>query len=196
MINGSQTDNNALQYRSGALKALQPLIEDKRLKLVSDQYVINWDKVRAQFLMQRILANEQHNIQIAYVANDNMATVVITALRTKKLNGKVLVTGQDATLTGIQNILTGDQSMTVYKPIINLAQATARLVAGLSNGNNLSSLINARTEVEGGGQVPSILGTPIAVDKTNVAKTVIADGFLTKEQVCHRVPQNTAGLCN
>ena len=146
--------------------------------------------------MQRILANEQNNIQIAYVANDNMATVAIAALRTKKLNGKVLVTGQDATLIGIQNILTGDQSMTVYKAIINLAQATARLVAGLSNGNNLSSLINARTEVEGGGQVPSILGTPIAIDKTNVAKTVIADGFLTKEQVCHRVPQNTAGLCN
>lgn len=196
MINGSQTDNNVLQFRSGALKALQPLIDDKRLKLVSDQYVINWDKVRAQSLMQRILANEQNNIQIAYVANDDMATVAIAALRTKKLNGKVLVTGQDATLTGIQNILTGDQSMTVYKPIINLAQATARLVAGLSNGNNLSSLINARTEVEGGGQVPSILATLIAVDKTNVAKTVIADGFLTKEQICHRVSQNTAGLCN
>lgn len=122
--------------------------------------------------------------------------MAIAALRTKKLNGKVLVTGQDATLTGIQNILTGDQSMTVYKPIINLAQSTARLVAGLSNGNNLSSLINARTEVEGGGQVPSILATLIAVDKTNVAKTVIADGFLTKEQVCHRVPHNMAGLCN
>ena len=90
-----------------------------------------------------------------------MANMAIAALRTKKLNGKVLVTGQDATLTGIQNILTGDQSMTVYKPIINLAQSTARLVAGLSNGNNLSSLINARTEVEGGGQVPSILATLI-----------------------------------
>lgn len=62
IINGSQTDNNALQYRSGALKALQPLIDDKRLKLVSDQYIINWDKVRAQSLMQRILTNEQNNI--------------------------------------------------------------------------------------------------------------------------------------
>ena len=146
--------------------------------------------------MEGILSKEQNNIQIAYVANDGMANTAIAALRAQKLNGLVLVTGQDATLTGIQNILRGDQSMTVYKPIINLAQATAQLVAGLSNGTDLSSLINATTEVEGGGQVPSVLATAIAVDKTNVAKTVIADGFLTKEQVCREVTQDTAGVCN
>lgn len=195
MINGAQTDNNALLFRQGALKALQPLVDSGDLNLVFDQHTPNWDNARAQSLMEGVLTKQSNNVQVAYVANDGMANTVIAALRSQKLNGQVLVTGQDATLTGIQNILTGDQAMTIYKPIVQEAKATARLVAALSQGEDPGTIVNGQTEVKGGAKIPSVLETPVVVDKKNVAQTVIADGFLTKEQVCNGLPAGTGGVC-
>ena len=195
MINGSQTDNNALQFREGALRALQPLIDRKEINLVFDQYTPNWDSARAQSSMESILTEQQNNIQIAYVANDGMANTVIAALRAQNLDGKVLVTGQDATVRGIQNILTGDQAMTVYKSIAKEAQVTAQLVAALSNVTDPASLVNGRTVLKSGGQVASVLLDAIAVDRSNIQQTVIADGYLTKEQICNGLNGDKTGIC-
>lgn len=195
MINGAQTDNNALLFRKGALEALQPLIDSGDLNLVFDQYTPNWDNNRAQSIMEGILTKQSNDVQVAYVANDGMANTVIAALRSQNLNGDVLVTGQDATLTGIQNIITGDQSMTVYKPIVQEAKATARLVAALVEGTDTSNLVNAETELQGGGTVPSVLENPIVVDRSNIEETVIADGYLQKEQICNGLPAGAGGIC-
>jgi D-xylose transport system substrate-binding protein len=195
MINGAQTDNNALQFREGALTALQPLIDSKEIDLVFDRYTPNWDSARAQSSMEGILTQQKNNVQIAYVANDGLANTVIAALRAQNLDGRVLVTGQDATITGIQNILMGDQAMTVYKPIAKQAQVTAQLVAALSNGTDLGALVNGQTALQSGGQVASVLLEPIAVDKSNIRQTVIADGYLTREQICNGLNGDTTGIC-
>jgi D-xylose transport system substrate-binding protein len=195
MINGSQTDNNALQFREGALKVLQPLVDRQEINLVFDQYTPNWDSARAQSLMEGVLTQQKNNVQAIYVANDGLANTVIAALRAQKLEGKVLVTGQDATVTGVQNILSGDQSMTIYKPIAKQAEATAQLVAALSNGTEPGALVNGQTSLKGGGQVKSVLLSPIAVDQTNVQQTVLADGFLKKDQLCNGLSSDPTGLC-
>jgi D-xylose transport system substrate-binding protein len=196
MINGAQTDNNALLFRQGALSKLQPLYDNGTLKKVYDQYTPNWDNNQAQTEMEGILTAQQNNIQIAYVANDGMANSVIAALKAKKLNGKVLVTGQDATVAGIQNILTGDQAMTVYKAINKEAQATADLVKALHDGTDTASLTNgATTKTADGTAIPSILETPVAVDKTNIQSTVIADNFVTVAEVCTGLPKGAGGVC-
>ena len=198
MINGGQTDNNAILFRQGALNKLQPLISSGALNKLVDEYTPMWDNATAQNEMQGALTSHQNNIQVAYVANDGMANAVIAALKSQHLNGKVLVTGQDATPTGIQNILTGDQMMTVYKAITKEAMATAQLVAAISNGTDTSSLTHgATTKTTDGGNIPSVLETPVAVDKTNIASTVIADGYVTKNQICSGLPAgtNTNGLC-
>jgi D-xylose transport system substrate-binding protein len=195
LINGAQTDNNALLFRQGVLNKLQPLVDSKDVNIVFDQYTPNWDSARAQSLMEGALTKQRNNVQIAYAANDTLANAVIAALRDQKLNGKVPVTGQDATVTGIQNILAGDQVMTVYKPIAEEARATAQLVAALSNGTDPGSLVNGQTALKSGGQVRSVLLTPVAVNQTNVQKTVIADGFVKKEQVCQGGTAGKAELC-
>jgi D-xylose transport system substrate-binding protein len=196
MINGAQTDNNAILFRQGALSVLQPLFDNGTLKKVYDQYTPAWDNDKARTEMDGALTLTQNNIQIAYVANDGMANSVIASLRVKKLNGKVLVTGQDATVAGIQNILTGDQAMTVYKAIKKEAQATANLVKAISNGSDTGSLTNgATTKTSDGTPIPSVLETPVAVDKTNIATTVIADGYVTKADVCKNLPPGTGGFC-
>src|SRR5579875_3572807 len=200
MIDGAQTDNNALLFRKGAHEALDPLINSGALKLVYEKYTPNWDNPTAQTEMEAALSANQNNIQIAYVANDGMAGTVIAALKQVHLNGKVLVTGQDATVAGLQQILQGNQMMTVYKAIKLEAGATAQLVAALSNGTATSSIVNGSTTIPqtGGANIPSVLETPVAVDKTNISSTVIADGFVTTAQLCAGLPAgtNTNGICS
>ena len=195
MINGAQTDNNAILFRQGALDALQPLYDNKTLTKVYDQYTPQWDNATAQTEMEGALTSNKNDVQIAYVANDGMANSVIAALKAQKLNGKVLVTGQDATVAGLQNILLGNQSMTVYKAISKEVQATADLVKAISQGTDTSSLINGQTKTSTGASIPSILETPVAVDKTNIATTVLADGFVKKSDICQNVPAGTDNIC-
>ena len=196
MINGSMTDNNALLFAQGAHSKLDPLFSAGTLKKVYEQFTPNWDNATAQTEMEAALTANHNDIQIAYVANDGMANSVIAALKAQHLNGKVLVTGQDATVAGIHNILAGDQSMTVYKAIAKEAQGTADLVKALIAGSGASALTSGVTiKTADGTPIPSILETPVAVDKTNIASTVIADGFVSKSDVCMGIPAGTDGVC-
>ena len=196
MINGSMTDNNALLFAQGAHSKLDPLFQAGSLKKVYEQFTPDWNNATAQTEMEAALTANHNNVQIAYVANDGMANSAIAALKAQKLNGKVLVTGQDATVAGIHNILAGDQAMTVYKAIAKEASATADAVKALIAGTGLASLTNGATVKNANGvAIPSILETPVAVDKTNIATTVIADGFVTKADVCTGIPAGTDGVC-
>ncbi len=114
----------------------------------------------------------------------------------------MLVTGQDATAAGIQNILKGDQAMTVYKAITKEAQGTADLVAALSNGTDTSSLTSGNTTTipstggaAAGSKIASVLEVPVAVDKTNIQSTVLADNYVTVSQICAGLPSGTGGIC-
>lgn len=198
MINGAQTDNNALLFSKGAHIPLDPLFTAGTLKKVYEKFTPNWDNPTAQVEMQAALTANGNKIAIAYVANDGMANNVIAALKAVKLNGKVLVTGQDATVAGIHNILAGDQAMTVYKKIDLEAGATAQLVAALSKGTDTGTLTSGQTTtvpISGGAAIPSILEVPVAVDKTNISTTVVADGFVTVADICAGLPSGTGGIC-
>ncbi len=202
MINGAQTDNNALLFSAGAHSQLDPLFSSGALKKVYEQFTPGWDNATAQTEMQAALTANGNKVAVAYVANDGMANNVIAALKAVKLNGKVLVTGQDATAAGIHNILTGDQAMTVYKKIDLEANGTAQLVAAISKGTDTSTLtagvtvaIPSSGGAAAGTKIPSVLEIPVAVDKSNIASTVIADGFVTAAEVCTGLPSGTGGVC-
>jgi D-xylose transport system substrate-binding protein len=195
LLNGSQTDNNALQFRQGALNKLQPLFDSKELNKVFDQYTPNWDVTRAQSLTDGFLTQEKNNIQGIYAASDILSTGAIAALRNQNLNGKVLVTGQDANASNIQAILTGDQAMTIYKPLVQIAQATGKIVGALSNGADTKALTTASTKTSDGAEIASALSNPQVVDKSNIKQTVIADGFLKLEDVCRGLPSGAGGVC-
>lgn len=195
MINGSQTDNNAKLFAQGAHEILDPLYTSGKLKNVYEKFTPDWDNGTAQTEMQAALTQAGNNVQIAYVANDGMANTVIAALKAQGLNGKVLVTGQDAEVSGIQNILKGDQSMTIYKPIKTLAESTGKLVAAISNGTDTSSLASAKVTTSDGTAIPSVLNQVIAVDISNIKSTVIADKFVDTAKVCQGVPAGAGGVC-
>ena len=112
-----------------------------------------------------------------------LAYSIIAALKGAGMNGKVLVTGQDASDAGITNILIGDQSMTVYKSLQAQAKAAAEGAVAMAKGEDTSSIF-PETVVSDAGNVPALLLQPMAVDKLNIASTVIKDGFTMKEKVC------------
>lgn len=198
MINGSQDDNNAILFHDGAHSVLDPLISAKNLTLQYETYTPAWNNQTAQTEMDGALTKVSNKLAVAYVANDGMAGTVIAALKAVGLNGKVLVTGQDATVSGIQNIMLGNQAMTVYKAISKEADATASLVAALSKGSDTTSIATGSTKLASGKSVASVLETPVAVDKSNIASTVVADGYVTKAEICQGIPAGTpgaAGIC-
>jgi D-xylose transport system substrate-binding protein len=105
------------------------------------------------------------------------------------------VTGAGATVTGLQHILTGDQAMTIYMNPRLEAQATAQLVAALARGAGTAALVNGSMHTADGSPVPAILETPVAIDKTNIKDTVLADGWATSAQLCTGLPAGTGGIC-
>lgn len=196
MIDGSDTDNNAHLFGNGAHSVLDPLFTAGTLKKVYEQFTPGWTNATAQTEAEAALTANHNKIAIAYVMNDGMANTVIAALKSHNLNGKVLVTGQDAEVSGIRNILLGDQSMTVYKPIAKLADSVGQLVAAISNGTDTSSLANQQVKnPSGNAQIKSILNPVTEVDISNIKTTVVADGFVKVADICQGVPSGAGGVC-
>lgn len=184
-IAGAQTDNNAIEFHAGAMQVLDPLVKSGRYKLAYDRYTPNWDSNAAQAETASELNNLGNKVDAILVANDGMAGGVVAALRAQHLDGKVLVTGQDATVAGLQNILTGQQSMTIYKPIRKLAEAAAEMTDAYLKGKKPTT---TTTMKNGKIDVPTVLLPVVTVTKANIKSTVVADGFVTKDQLCNGIP--------
>ncbi len=183
ILNGSPTDNNATLFSQGAHSVLDPLFNDSTSGWhnVAEQAVTNWDnQVALTDFTQMVTAHPEINAALA--ANDGLAQAVITERQNDNLPF-IPVTGQDATVGGIQNVLAGRQSMTVYKPIKQEADAAAALAIALVKGTDTASLATGKVN-NGTNDVPSVLLTPTSVTKDNVASTVIADGFRTWAEIC------------
>jgi D-xylose transport system substrate-binding protein len=183
-IGGADTDNNAHLFKKGAFNILQPLIDSGDIEVVYDQFTKEWNPANALANMENALTANSNMIDAVVAANDGTAGGVIQALASQGLDGKVPVSGQDAELAAAQRIVEGTQSMTVYKPIKNLAEKVAEIAVQIANGEDIKTdkVIN-----NGKIDVPSILLDPTAVDKSNIDATLIADGFHTKEDVYKNV---------
>jgi D-xylose transport system substrate-binding protein len=185
MINGSQDIDPGREFKAGAHKVLDPAFASGKLKLGFEADIEQFDPSKAQAAMEQALTKLNNKVDGVLVANDGMAGGVIAALTEQKLNGKVIVTGQDATDTGLQRILVGDQTMTVYKAIKQEATAAAKIAVDLAKGDRSAASSLTTTTVNNGAiDVPSILLTPIVVTKENIFTTVIPDGFTTRARIC------------
>jgi D-xylose transport system substrate-binding protein len=184
-IAGSPTDNNAHLFHSGAMSVLQPLFKNHHFKLGYDKYTPNWAATGAQAEMASALSKLNNKVNGVLVANDGMAGGVVTALKAQGLAGKIPVTGQDATVAGLQQVLEGTQSMSVYKPIKTISGPTAHIVDLFLHGKKFTSKTMTSS---GAGNVPSVIKPVETVTKKNMKTTVIKDGFVTKSQLCNGIP--------
>jgi len=198
-LNGGEEDNNAFLFRDGYDATVQKHVDDGSWARVADQHVPGWGaNGEGQTIMEQILTDAGNKVDAVFAANDNLAQQAINALEAAGV-GSVPLSGQDASAVGIQNILLGKQTMTVYKPIEAEAKVAAAFALALRAGEDLSTVtsefeftiigINSADgkpaeSAEGEGIVPYIALVPIGVTIDNIADTVIADGFRTVEEVC------------
>jgi D-xylose transport system substrate-binding protein len=180
-IHGSPTDSNAGPYKKGA----HSILDAAGAKVVKEYDTPDWSPDRAQREMeQAITAVGKDGFDGVYVANDGMAGGVIAALKGAGINPATRpVTGQDAELAAIQRILAGEQLMTVYQPIRQIAETSAELAVALATGKTPPDVAKAKVN-NGAEDVPSALLDTIAVTKDNIDETVIAEGFLSAAQIC------------
>jgi D-xylose transport system substrate-binding protein len=178
-LNGSPDDNNATLFSNGAHEVLDELTQYTQ---VAEQAVPGWDNQEAATIFEQMYTQAGGDIQGVLAANDGLANSVIQILERNAAAGTVPVTGQDATTEGLQNILAGNQCMTVYKPIAEEANALAELAIALINGEEGETNGTAE-DPEGDRDVPSVLLTPESIFRDNV-KDVVDDGFVTAEDLC------------
>lgn len=185
ILGGDKSNLNAIQIRQGQEKVLAPYIAQGKIKVTFDTYVENWNRDEAYMIMKRYLNGSCGKVPAAVIgANDEIGLGTIKAVE-EYYNGESVVlpvvTGQDASADGCVSIVQGKQSMTVYKPIIQLAGKAAEVAVKLAKGQKIEG-VNATTN-NGYKDIPTILINLISVDKQNLESTVIADGFLNKADV-------------
>jgi D-xylose transport system substrate-binding protein len=207
MLNGGEEDNNSFLFKQGYEETVNRRVEAGDWEVVADQFVPGWDNAEAQTLMEQILVDNNNDVDAVFAANDGLANSVINALEGAGV-GPVPLSGQDATQAGIQNVLLGKQTVSVYKPIQDEAGVAAAIALALRSGDDLEEAaesyeselpsggssveltgIEAESgeptdETEGEGIVPYVALVPIGVTVDNVADTVIADEFRTVAELC------------
>lgn len=197
MLNGGEEDNNAFLFKSGYQATVDARVAAGDWELVGDQFTPGWDNATGQTIMEQMIVDADNKVDAVFAANDGLANSAANALEAAGITGAP-ISGQDATAAGIQNILLGRQTMTVYKPIAAEAGVAAAVALALRDGLTADQAatsyeysvigIDAATgqpaEAGAAGSVPYIALVPIGVTADNILDTVIADGFRTIEEIC------------
>jgi D-xylose transport system substrate-binding protein len=174
MINGSPTDNNATLFKKGA----HSVIDTSGYKVLAEFDTPGWTPADAQAWMDgQITKFGGDKITGVYAANDGVGGAAIASMQAAGITKLPPVTGQDASLAGIQNILAGTQYMTVYKAFKPEADAAAQAAIDLINGKKPQST----STVDG---VPSVLLTPVSVTIDKIESTVVKDALYKVSDIC------------
>ena len=176
---GGQTDQNAFWFKSGNDAVFNPLFASHKLKQGPHQFVPDWDANNAATIFDQMLVKTNNNIQGVLAANDNIAGAVVADLKAKGLKPLPL-SGQDATAQGVQYILAGWQTGTVYKYVPDETKAAVAAAIALLNGKKPAS---NSFRLNGKAKEPTQTIPVIWITKANY-KRLFTDKFLKKSEVC------------
>lgn len=182
MINGDPADPNAALFKAGAQKGFKAA----GVEIAKEYDTPGWTAENAQReAQQAITALGNDGFAGIYAANDDTGGGAIAAMKGAGINPEERpVTGQDATVAGLQRILAGQQFMTVFKSIGPQAEISAEIAIALGNGEEVPQDKVTEEINNGKADVPSVLLEPVAVVKDNVKSTVIKEGFVTAGELC------------
>jgi len=182
-LNGGQEDANAFLFKGGYDSVLKPLYKSGALKAGPDQFVPGWDNQKAGTIFEQMLVKTGNKIDGVAAANDGIANAVVVALKAHKLK-PIPLSGQDATTQGVQNIISGWQTMTVFKDVRQLAAAAAKAAVAIVKGQKIPTTGTVKTK--GRATEPAYLIAPQSITKANY-KLLFSSGFLKKGDVCNGV---------
>ncbi|HET6173561.1 MAG TPA: substrate-binding domain-containing protein [Gaiellales bacterium] len=173
-LNGGQTDQNSFLFKSGYEAVLNPLYKNATFQKGPNQFVPDWDNQKAGTIFEQMLVKTSNKIDAVAAANDGLANAVVVALKAHKLQ-PIPLSGQDATAQGVQNIISGWQTMTVWKDTRLSATATAKAAVALNKGQA------AKTTGKSNG-VAAFIFKPVSITKANYKQ--LFNGYLKKKDVC------------
>ena len=180
-LNGGQEDANSFLFKGGYDSVLNPLYKSGALKKGPDQFVPAWNNQTAGTIFDQMLIKTGNKIDGVAAANDGIANAVVVDLKAHKLN-PIPVSGQDATAQGVQNIISGWQTMTVFKDVRKLAAAAAAAAVDIVKGTKFPTTGTVKTK--GRSVEPAFLIAPQSITKANY-KLLFTSGFLKKSDVCN-----------
>jgi D-xylose transport system substrate-binding protein len=180
-LNGGQEDANSFLFKGGYDSVLKPLYKSGALKAGPDQFVPGWDNQKAGTIFEQMLVKTGNKIDGVAAANDGIANAVVVALKAHQLN-PIPLSGQDASTQGVQNIISGWQTMTVFKDVRKLATATAGAAVKIVKGQKPPTTGTVKTK--GRAIEPAYLIAPQSITKANY-KLLFTSGFLKKSDVCN-----------
>lgn len=178
-LNGGNTDNNSFLFKGGYDSVLKPLYAKGVFKKGPDQFVPGWDNQKAGVIFEQMLVKTNNKIDAVAAANDGLANAVVVALKAHKLK-PIPLSGQDATAQGVQNIISGWQTMTVWKDTRVLATRSAEAAVALLHGKKPKT---TGTVKNGGKRLPAFIIPPVSITKANYK--MLFKGYLKKSDVCN-----------
>jgi D-xylose transport system substrate-binding protein len=197
MNGGTDVDNNAVLFQKGAHEVLDPLVSAGKATITEEATVKGWLVDNAAPAFQQALTAAGGTVDGVVAANDDIANAVIGVLKTSGLNGHVVITGQDSGVEGLQNIITGQQSMTVFKNVKFEAAAASQLAIVLAQGKDPASAGLTLSPFDDP-QSPShdlqaLLLPTTVITQANVTDVIDA-GALTAAEVCKGIESDCQAL--
>jgi D-xylose transport system substrate-binding protein len=180
VLNGDKRDQNAIWVNQGFNNVIEGAVKQGSIKIVYDTYIEDWSLASSRNEVYQYVNSTSTLPDVILSAYDGLSSGAIEAFMESNVKVPAVVTGQNAELLACQNIVKGNQSMTVYKPTSHEAQATVDIAIKMAKGESVK--LNQKVNV-GMAEIPSILLDPIVVDNSNLRSTVIADGFLKEKDV-------------
>jgi len=184
IINGNKQDYNAIEFNKGYMKALNPGIKSGDIKIVDEVWSKNWNEDEAIKCVEDNIT-KGGKIDGIVAANDTLAQAVIEVLAEHRLAGKVAVVGGDADLAACQRVVEGLQLMTVYKPIVTMAQDAAIAAVKMGKGEKPNSNVEIN---DGLANVPALREYSTEVTKANMVDIVVKNNFHRIEDIYRNVP--------
>ncbi|MDP4209051.1 MAG: substrate-binding domain-containing protein [Bacteroidota bacterium] len=181
LLGGDKDDQNALLVKKGQLSVLDPFLKSGKIKIIYSTFIESWSGDNARHEMEKYLDLGGLIPDAILSSYDGLSTGTIEMLKEQKITAPILFSGQDAELAACRNIVAGTQAMTVYKSVRNLAYKAAELSMKLAKKEKLTDV--STTVSNGKKDVPSVLLDPVAVDKSNLKSTVIADDFHSEKEI-------------
>jgi D-xylose transport system substrate-binding protein len=178
-LHGGQTDNNSFLFKDGYESILNPLYKKGTFVKGPQQFTPGWDNQKAGTIFEQMLVKTNNKIDAVAAANDGLANAVVVALKARNLK-PIPLSGQDATPQGVQNIISGWQTMTVWKDTRKLATASANAAIALAKGQKPKQ--TGTVAYGSGKRLPAFIIPPVSINKTNYKQ--LFNGYLKRSEVC------------
>jgi D-xylose transport system substrate-binding protein len=163
------------------MNILSPLIEKGDVKMILNSFTEHWGEEEGYKLTRELLQKSGGKVDAIIAGNDAIASGTIRALEESNLAGKVLVAGMDADLKNLQEIVKGNQTCTVYKPLQKMAETAAEIAFRLASGESCDNTF--QTTSNGEILVPSVLHNGVVVTRDNLKLTVVSEGYRKAEDI-------------